>query len=165
MSEELTIVVRRQWNDWREAVYRINDISGLHWSEVSGGVQAVAPRPFLHGYVMCDGMTSGELAHSGTHGNCPHRIKVCILKGRNTQEVYQRLAAQAGGTALVLEKLKQQRAEQAEIRRRKIARLVELLKDPVMAGKSDLALARLTGLRCKKIAELRANGVGRHHTK
>lgn len=77
--------VRRQWNDGREAAYRIGDVSGWHWSNVSGGVQAKANRSYLHAYVLCDGMIEGELAHSGQHGKCPHRIKVCITKTANKQ--------------------------------------------------------------------------------
>jgi ribosomal protein L31E len=75
--------VRRQWNDWRHAQYRLSDISGLHWDDMSGGVQARAPRMFLHGYVLCDGMVSGELAHSCRHGPPPHKVKVCIVKKGN----------------------------------------------------------------------------------
>jgi hypothetical protein len=79
-----TIVnVRRQWNDWREAAYRLKDISDLHWSRASGGIYATAPQPFVHAYVWCDGMINGELAHSCQHGQGPHRIKVCLTKCSN----------------------------------------------------------------------------------
>jgi len=40
--------VRRQWNDYRDAAYHIEDIEGWHWSTASGGVNASAPRPFIH---------------------------------------------------------------------------------------------------------------------
>lgn len=72
------VEVRRQWNDWRVAVYRLSDIDGPHWDSVSGGVNARAPREFLHAYVRCDGMISGEISHSCRHGRGPHNIKVCI---------------------------------------------------------------------------------------
>jgi hypothetical protein len=74
------IVVRRHWNDWRSATYRRTDVSELHWTGVSGGVRVPLPAPFVHGYVLCDGMISGELAHSCAHGPPPHRISVCVLK-------------------------------------------------------------------------------------
>ena len=77
------IVVKRQWNDWRTARYYLDDIDNLHWSDVSGGLQQIANRPYVHGYVGCDGMIDGELAHSGQHGPCPHWIKICILKKYN----------------------------------------------------------------------------------
>jgi hypothetical protein len=78
-----TVKVRRQWNDWQIATYRLNDVSGLHWSGMSGGVQSIAPRDFIHGYVWCTGMIDGELAHSCRHGPGPHHIKVCITKKGN----------------------------------------------------------------------------------
>jgi hypothetical protein len=82
-EEEPLIKVRRQWNDWKIAVYKLSSISGFHWSDESGGVNAPAPQLFLHGYVMCDGMESGELSHSCRHGPPPHRIKVCITNKYN----------------------------------------------------------------------------------
>lgn len=62
----------------------------------SGGINQMAPQPFIHGYVMCDGMLSGELAHSCAHGRRPHRIKVCVVKKANTPEVFKRLLEIAG---------------------------------------------------------------------
>ncbi len=75
--------VRRQWNDYRLAAYPLSEVEGLHWSDISGGIQATAPRSFVHGYVWCDRMIAGELAHSCAHGRGPHRIKVCITKKHN----------------------------------------------------------------------------------
>ncbi len=88
--------VRRQWNDWRLALYRVDQLENVHWDRISGGVEAVAPQPFLHGYVMCTEMLEGELGHSGVHGPCPHRIKVCITKKGNDRAVFDRLVEMAG---------------------------------------------------------------------
>jgi hypothetical protein len=83
-GDEPVVMVRRRWNDrWRIAAYRISDISGLHWSKMSGGLMHRAPRHFLHGYVACDEKIGGKLAHSCKHGPPPHRIKVCITKKGN----------------------------------------------------------------------------------
>lgn len=79
------VQVRRQWDDYRIAKYRIDDISGLHWSDESGGVRASAPRAFIHGYVLCNGMIEGELAHSCSHGPPPHQVKVCITKKKGVK--------------------------------------------------------------------------------
>jgi hypothetical protein len=96
MSEPEQIVsVRRQWNDYREARYRLDDISDMHWTDVSGGVNARAPRKFVHGYVRCDGMIDGELAHSCRHGTGPHRVKVCITKKGN-EPVWPKILERAG---------------------------------------------------------------------
>jgi len=89
---EPLVWVRRHYNDFQHAAYRLSDISGLHWDDVSGGVRARANRRYLHGYVLCDAMQEGELAHSCRHGPPPHRIKVCITKTGN-KEVFSQLLA------------------------------------------------------------------------
>lgn len=83
IKNEPVVWVRRQWNDYRDAAYRIRDVSGWHWSDVSGGVNVAAPRPFIHAYVSCNSIIAGELAHSCSHGKGPHRIKVCVTKKMN----------------------------------------------------------------------------------
>lgn len=92
---EKTVVVRRQWNHWEEATYRFESLEDVHWSSISGGVQAPTPRPFLHAYVICDAMIDGAIAHSGIHGLCPHRIKVCIVKKSNDPKIFQELVEMA----------------------------------------------------------------------
>ena len=61
-AKELAVIVevqvRRQWNSWRTAVYDLNHVENLHWDNMSGGVNAKAPRRFLHGYVWCNEMIS-----------------------------------------------------------------------------------------------------------
>jgi hypothetical protein len=91
----LVVWVRRQWNDYRDAAYRIEDVSGWHWSDMSGGVNVVAPRPFIHACVWCDSMIAGELAHSCLHGKGPHRIKVCVTKKMN-KKIWNEIQARAG---------------------------------------------------------------------
>ena len=90
-----TVWVRRQWNDWRQARYGLDQIEGLHMDDLSGGVYVRSPRPFLHGYVWCDGMIEGELAHSCRHGQGPHRIKVCVVQKDNPKAIYEKLRVQA----------------------------------------------------------------------
>ncbi len=75
--------VRRQFDSHKHAAYRFSDMSGWHWSDVSGGTQKRANRQYLHAYVMCDAMIAGELSHSCAHGPGPHRIKVCVTKTDN----------------------------------------------------------------------------------
>jgi hypothetical protein len=83
----LKVKIRRQWNDWRIAEADLSDISDLHWDNVSGGVYALCPRNFIHGYIMCDAY-KGDLPHSCAHGKRPHSIKVCIVKKDNDKEVF-----------------------------------------------------------------------------
>jgi hypothetical protein len=79
----LVVEVRRQWNDWKIARFQLSDIADLKWDNVSGGVRAPTPQPFVHGYVYCDASISGELAHSCRHGEGPHRIKICLTRKGN----------------------------------------------------------------------------------
>jgi hypothetical protein len=50
----------------------------------------------VYGYVMCDAMLDGELAHSGVHGDCPHRIKVVVVAKDNSTAVMRRVRELAG---------------------------------------------------------------------
>lgn len=95
-DDEPLVWVRRQWNDWRQAKHRLCDFDGPRWSDMSGGVHARAPQPFMHGQVWCDGMLEGEVAHTGSHGPCPHRITVCVVKRDNAPAVYAMLLKRAG---------------------------------------------------------------------
>jgi len=87
--------VRRQFDDHRHAAYRLGDVGGWHWSNLSGGVQSRANRFYLHGYVWCDGMIAGELAHTCAHGPPPHHIKVCVTKKGN-EKFWRAIQAAAG---------------------------------------------------------------------
>jgi hypothetical protein len=77
------VSVRRQPTDWRVALYDRAQVSSLHWSDISGGVNVSLTHPFVHGYVLCNAMISGELAHSCSHRPPPHSILVCLLKKDN----------------------------------------------------------------------------------
>jgi hypothetical protein len=94
----LVVWVRRQWNDLRLASYPLEDIVGVQWGYISGGIQVRTPRDFLMGYVWCDAMLQGELAHSCAHGRKPHQIKICIMKKGNERTVFEILAAQVRAT-------------------------------------------------------------------
>ena len=89
-SDDPLVYIRRQWNDYRVAAIALSKVQGVHWSDVSGGVRARAPRPFLHCFVLCNDY-EGELAHSCLHGSGPHSIKVCIVKKDNEKAVIEQL--------------------------------------------------------------------------
>lgn len=86
--------VRRQPNDHRTAAYRLEDVEAKGFDTVSGGVHQAMPRPVLCGYVWCDKMVEGELAHSCQHGAGPHRIKVVISKSCNDPKLWAKLAGE-----------------------------------------------------------------------
>lgn len=88
------VVVRRQWNDWRMARVRLSAIDNMKWDTISGGVQAPAPQPFIHGYIWPEAIVDGELAYSRRHQY--NQIKVCIVKKDNDPEIYAKLVEIAG---------------------------------------------------------------------
>ena len=92
---DILVEVRRQWNDWRFAKYRLSDIENLAWDWAGGGVPAPTPQPLVHGYVWCDAPISGEVAHSCQHGPKPHRIKsVSQKKGmKKSGDTFSRVLA------------------------------------------------------------------------
>ena len=82
-SEQVVLVkVRRQPGDWRIATYELRNVRGLRWDNVGGGIQR-GSATHVYGYVFCDGMIEGRLAHSCRHGPPPHEIKVCATKKHN----------------------------------------------------------------------------------
>lgn len=95
-TKEIVTVVRHP-GDWRTADYLLENISDLHWSNASGGVQKNLNRVYLCGYVWCDEMEEGELAHSCLHGEGPHQIKVVVQKNHNSKTTYKKLAGIANG--------------------------------------------------------------------
>lgn len=88
----MKVVIRRQWNDWRQAAVPFESIDGFHLDDASGGVAAKAPRQFIHAYVWCDELGDQEFSHSCQHGRGPHRIKVCIVKSANDPKVIARIS-------------------------------------------------------------------------
>jgi hypothetical protein len=93
--DEDFVFVRRHWNDFRIAKIKATDLTDIHWSSISGGVGSASPRPMVSGYMLCDRIVEGELAHSCQHGPGPHSIKVVVVKKDNTPKTVKRLRAVA----------------------------------------------------------------------
>ena len=82
------VSVRRQWNSWEVAEVYVGEVSNPAWDVESGGVKESSPDALIYGYVWCDAIVSGSLAHSCLHGTAPHSIKVCILRKDNSPRIY-----------------------------------------------------------------------------
>ena len=76
------VSVRRKWDSWEVAEVYVGDVDNPMWDLESGGVKETAPEALIFGYVFCDAIVSGSLAHSCQHGTGPHSIKVCILRNK-----------------------------------------------------------------------------------
>jgi hypothetical protein len=95
IDENDRVYIRRQPKDWRVGYVSQSEIDGLHWDTLSGGVRAVSPQPFIHGYVSCDRIR-GEFGHSCVHGEGPHRIKVMLTKKDNSKQTFEWAQSWAG---------------------------------------------------------------------
>jgi hypothetical protein len=94
MLQAMKVTVRRHWKDWQTDVVDLRDLEDLRWASISGGAHVPSPHPFIHGYVNCEKVPN--VAHSGIHGTCPHRIKVCIVKKDQEPSIYRALLEIAG---------------------------------------------------------------------
>jgi hypothetical protein len=129
MGVEPLVAVRRQPDDHEEALYRLADLRGPHWSQVSGGVRARAPYSGIYAYVACDRAAEGAVRHSGTHGPHPHSIKVVVIRKRTPKSVFALLAGVAGP--------KPERTNKAEILRRIMANGPVLAREAVRRAEAQ----------------------------
>ncbi len=82
------VTVRRQWNSPEIAQVYVADVANPLWDVAAGGTKETAPEAYLYGYIMCDAIVTGSIAHSCLHGTAPHSIKVCILRRDNAPRIY-----------------------------------------------------------------------------
>ena len=97
-EEQPTVVVSRQWGDWRRITVPASALSGFHMTTITGGVRAHMPRPTLAGYMSCEDIPAGaDFGHTCEHGPPPHRIKILIFKSHNTPAIYRKLYVEIQG--------------------------------------------------------------------
>ena len=88
--------VRRHWNCRRIGDVRLGDIDDLHWARTSGGTGHRSPFVMMYGYVLCDRLVAGTLAHSCVHGEGAHRVKIVVVKKDNPKGIIAALMAPLG---------------------------------------------------------------------
>jgi hypothetical protein len=81
------VIVRRQWNDYRQGRVELGKLRNFHWRETSGGFGGRSPYPMRYARMWCDALIDGEVGHSCEHGPGPHEILVCIVKKDNDKAV------------------------------------------------------------------------------
>lgn len=96
VGPEDLVSVRRAWNSWEIAQVYVGDVENLLWDIESGGVKESAPEAHIYGYIWCDRLVSGSVAHSCLHGTAPHSIKICILRQDNSPRIYNHFLAITG---------------------------------------------------------------------
>ncbi len=78
------------------ALYDLSSLSRLEWRLVSGGRGDVMADYFVSAVVPCDAAREGEVGHSGSHGPCPHEIRVVVVASHNEKSVMEALRKQVG---------------------------------------------------------------------
>jgi hypothetical protein len=94
-QKDVTVRIRRQFDDYRIGEVPFSKLWSFQWKRVSGGVQAPAPFPFVSPMVICTDI-KGEIGHSGAHGPCPHEIRVCVNKSDQDPAVWAKILQAAG---------------------------------------------------------------------
>jgi hypothetical protein len=96
-GEDGTLIrVQTEWNGWRSAEVRLNDLHDVHWFQPDR-----APRPLVHGYISCASIVDGHIPHDCQRTSGPHRLLVCVLKRHITPGAYAELARRAGDQRLL----------------------------------------------------------------
>jgi hypothetical protein len=85
--DEMVIRVHSEWNGWRNAEVRLDDLQDVHWFQPAG-----APHALVHGYIFCSDIVVGDIPHVCDRKSAPHRLRVCILKRHAIASVYAELA-------------------------------------------------------------------------
>jgi hypothetical protein len=91
--DEALIRVHAEWDGWRSAEVRMRDLHDVHWLRPNG-----APRRFVHAFISCTDIVSGDIAHRCEAASAPHRLLVCVLKRHAIPDAYAELARRAGGS-------------------------------------------------------------------
>jgi hypothetical protein len=92
INEQISIFVQREWDGWRTAEVRLDDLEHVHWLRPSG-----APCDLVHGYISCARIASGRIAHDCERSAGPHRLLVCVLKKHTLPSAYAELTRRADG--------------------------------------------------------------------
>lgn len=88
--------VQQEWDGWRTADVRLQDLHNIHWLQPPG-----APRPLAHGYVSCASITAGSLLHECSGSPSSHRLLVCVLKRHTAAAAWAEIERQANGAAMI----------------------------------------------------------------
>ena len=99
-SENLYVIITRQSGSYKSAEICIDDISGVHWDNISGGVRRRQSGYSLYGYIPYKLAVKLEIACSGLHDYGRNEAKICIpaLNSKDPlyKEGYKHLADIAG---------------------------------------------------------------------
>ena len=85
------ITVRAEWNSREGVRVPLELLEDLHWRRPAG-----SRRAYIYGSVWCSGELSGDLGHTCSRIEGPHRLTACVTRRANAS-VYAELAARTSG--------------------------------------------------------------------
>jgi hypothetical protein len=88
--------IKRLPRDSAKAECAVADIRRPYWANTYGETPSATGHRFLFGFVSCDAVVSGELAHSCGSETRPHEVQVCIPKVGNDATAYHLLVSRIG---------------------------------------------------------------------
>jgi hypothetical protein len=94
MDKENKVYIRRQLGASPEGeqdgqYIALNEISRLHWDDITGGFQKRTPYPQIMGYV--DPADAPKVRCSGRHDYSRYGIKVCLIRSKTSPEVWEKV--------------------------------------------------------------------------
>ena len=93
-SDDARIRVHERWDGWRTTEIPFSALRDVRWVQPNG-----APRPFLHGTVLCTNVVGAAFDHVCDPSSAPHDVTVCIVRHDLLASVYLELAARVDGSA------------------------------------------------------------------
>lgn len=91
LPNDVLVSVQNEWNGWHKAFVRLCDLQDVCWFQPTG-----APKPLIHGYVLCTSIMEGDIPHDCKRTAAPHRLLVCILRRHSTPLVYAEIVRRVG---------------------------------------------------------------------
>lgn len=103
MDKENKVYIRRQLGASPEGeqdgqYIALNEISRLHWDDITGGFQKRTPYPQIMGYV--DPADAPKVRCSGRHDYSRYGIKVCLIRSKNIVRSVGKSAASGAGMSV-----------------------------------------------------------------
>ncbi|MGL5436947.1 MAG: hypothetical protein ACRDBO_16485 [Lachnospiraceae bacterium] len=89
-DDDLKVVITRASVNSSSAIININDISGIKWDSISGGVHQKAGHYCLYGYIPYKLAKTCNIDCSGMHDWDNNTAKICIQQGANSNPKYQK---------------------------------------------------------------------------
>ena len=88
-NKKLYVIITRQSGNYKHAKICIDDISSVHWDNISGGVRRRQSGYSLYGYIPYKLAAKSGIACSGLHDYGRNEAKICIPAFNSKEPLYR----------------------------------------------------------------------------